>query len=293
MRVMVIVKASKSSEAGEMPSGELLAAMGAYNEKLVQAGVMLAGEGLHPSSKGVRVRFSGPDRTVIDGPFTETKELIAGYWLWRVNSMEEAIEWLKKCPNPMPEESEVEIRRVFEAEDFGAEFTLEMREQEASHRAVALGLGTLQFRDEPARVLAGVNGSYTMETRSGIPAQWSRFAPRMKQIPHACGDNSYGVCWNTREDCGFDYLCGVEVAAVDGLPSDLTTLQLPAGRYAVFAHSGHVSTLPAAIDAIWTKWVPDCGLQIRKAPFVECYTPEFDGRLGMGGMELWAPIENS
>jgi AraC family transcriptional regulator len=115
----------------------------------------------------------------------------------------------------------------------------------------------------------------------------------MKQIPHSRGDNSYGVCWNTQEDCGFDYLCGVEVDAVDGSHSDLTTLNLPAGRYAVFVHQGHVSTLPAAVDAIWTKWAPDCGLRIRKAPFVECYTPEFDGRLGTGGMELWVPIEHS
>ena len=130
MRVMVVVKATKDSEAGVMPSQELLAAMGKYNEELVKAGIMLAGEGLHPSSKGARVRFSGNKRTVIDGPFAETKELIAGFWLWQVRSMDEAIEWLKRCPNPHPGESEVEIRPVFEAEDFGAEFTPELREQE-------------------------------------------------------------------------------------------------------------------------------------------------------------------
>lgn len=134
MKVMVIVKATPSSEAGELPSTELLTAMGAYNETLVQAGIMLAGEGLHPSSQGARVRFSGTERTVIDGPFAETKELIAGYWLWRVKSLEEAIEWVKKCPNPMKETSEIEIRPVFEAEDFGEAFTPELREQEASQR---------------------------------------------------------------------------------------------------------------------------------------------------------------
>ena len=130
MRVMVLVKATKDSEAGVMPSEELLTAMGKFNEELNKAGILLAGEGLHPSSKGARVRFSGARRTVTDGPFTEAKELIAGYWLWQVRSMEEAIEWVKRCPNPHPGESEIEIRRVFEASDFGAEFTPELRAQE-------------------------------------------------------------------------------------------------------------------------------------------------------------------
>ena len=130
MRVMVIVKASKESEAGVMPDEKMLAEMGKYNEELVKAGIMLAGEGLHPSSRGKRVRFSGTNRTVVDGPFAETKELMAGYWLWQVKSMDEAVEWLKKCPNPHNEESEVEIRPVFEAEDFGAEFTPELRERD-------------------------------------------------------------------------------------------------------------------------------------------------------------------
>ncbi len=136
MRVMVIVKATKNSEAGVMPSQELLAAMGRFNEELVEAGVMLAGEGLHPSAKGARVRFAGGKRTVIDGPFAETKELIAGYWLWQVKSKEEAIEWVKRCPDPMPgEEAQIEIRQLFEAEDFGAEFTPELRAQEERLRA--------------------------------------------------------------------------------------------------------------------------------------------------------------
>jgi hypothetical protein len=134
---MVMVKATADSEAGAMPSEELLTAMGAFNEELVKAGVMLAGEGLHPSAKGKRVRFSGRQRTVIDGPFAETKELVAGFWLWQVKSMEEAIEWVRRCPNPMPTESEIEIRPVFEAEDFGAEFTPELRAQEDRLRAQA------------------------------------------------------------------------------------------------------------------------------------------------------------
>jgi hypothetical protein len=132
MRFMVIVKADKDSEAGVMPDQKLFAEMGKYNEELVKAGVMLAGEGLQPSSKGARVRFSGTKRSVIDGPFAETKELIAGFWLFQVKSLDEAIEWVKRAPNPMPgKDSEIEIRQVFEADDFGAEFTPELREQEA------------------------------------------------------------------------------------------------------------------------------------------------------------------
>ena len=136
MRFMILVRATKNSEAGVLPDEKILAAMIKYNEALVKAGVMLAGEGLQPSSKGARVKFSGDKRSVIDGPFAETKELIAGYWLWQCKSKEEAIEWVKRCPNPMPgEESEIEIRQVFEADDFGAEFTPELREQEERLRA--------------------------------------------------------------------------------------------------------------------------------------------------------------
>ncbi|MGH7676875.1 MAG: YciI family protein [Gemmatimonadaceae bacterium] len=130
MRFMVIVKATKDSEAGELPSEEMFAAMGKYNEELVKAGVMLAGEGLQPSSKGARVRFSGSKRSVIDGPFAETKELIAGFWLFQCKSKEECIEWVKRCPNPMPGDSEIEIRQVFEADDFGAEYTPALRAQD-------------------------------------------------------------------------------------------------------------------------------------------------------------------
>jgi len=135
MRFMVMVKATKDSEAGVMPEEKLLAEMGKFNEELVKAGVMLAGEGLQPSSKGARVKFSGAKRTVVDGPFAETKELVAGFWIWQVKSKQEAIEWVKRCPNPMPGESEIEIRQVFEAEDFGAEFTPELKAQEERLRA--------------------------------------------------------------------------------------------------------------------------------------------------------------
>ena len=135
MKFMVMVKATRESEAGEMPSEAMFAEMGRFNEELVKAGVMLAGEGLHPSAKGARVRFSGPDRTVVAGPFPETRELVAGYWLWRCASLDEAIAWVKRCPNPMPGDSEIEIRRVFEAEDFGEAFTPELREQEERMRA--------------------------------------------------------------------------------------------------------------------------------------------------------------
>jgi hypothetical protein len=135
MRFMVLVKATRDSEAGVMPSEKLLAEMGRFNEELVKAGVMLAGEGLHPSSKGARVRFSGKDRKVFEGPFAETKELVAGFWIWQCASLQEAIDWVKRCPNPMPGDSEIEIRQVFEAEDFGAEFTPELRQQEERLRA--------------------------------------------------------------------------------------------------------------------------------------------------------------
>jgi hypothetical protein len=135
MRFMILIKAGKNTEAGVMPDKKLLTEMGNFNDELVKAGVMLAGEGLHPTSKGARVRFSGAKRTVIDGPFAESKELIAGFWIWNVKSKEEAIEWVKRCPNPTGAESEIEIRQVFEAEDFGAEFTPELRQQEERQRA--------------------------------------------------------------------------------------------------------------------------------------------------------------
>lgn len=139
MRFMILVKATADSEAGVLPSEEMFAEMGRFNEELVKAGVMVAGEGLHPSSKGRRVRFSGKDRKVIDGPFAETKELVAGFWIWQCKSMEEAVSWVKRCPNPMPGESEIEIRRIYEAEDFGDALTPELRAQEERLRAQVEG----------------------------------------------------------------------------------------------------------------------------------------------------------
>ncbi len=291
MKVMVIVKASKGSEAGEMPSTELLAAMGKYNEELASAGIMLAGEGLHPSSQGARVRFSGTNRTVIDGPFAETKELIAGFWLWKVESMQHALEWLKRCPNPMNEDSEIEIRRVFEADDFGEEFTPELREQEAAIRAKTLGLNTPRFEQGPELLIAGVNQSYSMETRIGIPQQWKRFVSQAASIPEKKRTTFYGVCWNTKPDCGFDYMTGVEVANTNNLPKQFASLKLDSRRYAVFAHTAHVSAIPKTIDIIWSKWAPECGLKVASAPCFERYTSEFNATTGMGGMEIWIPLD--
>lgn len=290
MKVAVFVKATRSSEAGEMPSTELLAAMGDFNEALVKAGIMLSGEGLHPSSAGARVRFSGANRTVIDGPFTETNELVAGFWMWNVKSLEEAIEWVKKCPNPMLEDSEIEIRPVFEAEDFGDAFTPELREQEAALRAQTLGLNAPAFQHGRAISIVGLNRTYTMETRSGIPQQWEQFVPRMRAISMADA-SCYGVCWNTQEDCAFDYLTGVEASAGAALPGDFVTIPLEARRYAVFPHTGHVSAIPQTIDTIWSRWVPECGLKVAHAPCFERYTADFNPQTGMGGTEIWVPLE--
>lgn len=291
MKVMVIVKATKESEAGVLPDEKLLTEMGQYNEALVKAGIMQTGEGLHPSSKGVRVRFSGGNRTVVDGPFAETNELIAGFWMWRVKSMDEAIEWVKRCPNPMLTDSEIEIRPVFEAEDFGDAMTPELRENEAALRAQALGLDAPRFENGGGFLVAGFQQTYTAETRSQIPSQWDRFAPHIGHVPRQVGGNAYGVCYNTQPDCRFDYLTGVEVSTADGLPTDFHSVKIPAGRYAVFTHPGHVSSLPRTIDLIWNQWVPDSSVKIAKTPCFERYTDAFNPQVGVGGMELWIPLE--
>jgi predicted transcriptional regulator YdeE len=274
-----------------MPSEKMLTAMGNFNEELVKAGIMLAGEGLHPSSKGARVHFSGKDRKVVDGPFAETKELIAGFWIWKVKSLAEAIEWAKRCPNPHDEECHLEIRPAFSAEDFGAEFTPELREQEAAVLAQTLQLDAPRFENAPAMNIAGLNASYNRETRSGIPAQWCQFVPRMGQIPAQKSPMTYGVSWNCQPDCKFDYLTGVEVSDPSMLPGDLTVVKVPAARYAVFPLSKHVSTMPATFDTIFSKWVPDCGLPVADGPCFERYTPEFNPQTGMGGMEIWVPLK--
>ncbi|WP_254512752.1 GyrI-like domain-containing protein [Anatilimnocola floriformis] len=291
MKVMVIVKATKDSEAGVMPGEELLTAMGNYNEELVRAGVMLAGEGLHPSSKGARVRFAGKNRSVIDGPFAETKELIAGFWLWQVKSLEEAIEWVKRCPNPHYEDCELEIRQVFAAEDFGAEFTPALREQEAALRAKTLGLEMPRFEDGKELLIAGLNERYTFETRVNIPAQWGRFCEYLGKVPGQVGQMSYGVSWNCEPKAGFDYLAGVEVSDTSQLPAGFSYVKIAAQRYAVFVHLLHVSKLPETIDTIWRKWVPDCGLATGE-DCIERYTAEFNPATGLGGMEIWIPLKS-
>jgi predicted transcriptional regulator YdeE len=290
MRFMVLVKASKESEAGQLPSAELLAKMTEFNEQLIKAGVLLAGDGLQASSKGARVRFSGTARAVVDGPFAETKELIAGYWIWQCKSLQEAIGWVKRCPNPHEGESEIEIRQVFEAADFGAEFPPGLREQEAAQRAEVLGLRRPRFEDGRALRIAGINQSYTVENRMQIPAQWQRFVPHMGRIAGQVDAYAYGVCWNDKLGFDFDYLCGVEVRDAGTLPRGFVTLELPPQRYAVFDHSGHISNIANTIDAIWSKWVPTSGLQAAKAPCFERYTPAFDPLKGMGGIELWIPV---
>jgi len=291
MKVMVIVKATRASEAGEMPGSELLAAMGRFNEELAKAGILVDAAGLKPSSAGARVLFSGESRTVVDGPFIETNELIAGYWLWNVKSLTEAVDWVKKCPNPMTEDSDIEIRPLFGPEDFGESFTPELREQEAAVRARTLGLNPPTFRDGPTLSLAGVSRSYTRETRSGIPAQWEGFVARAGEISGGAS-TFYGVCWNSKPDCSFDYLTAVERPSGGALPPGVTSLTLAPSRYAVFDHTGHVSALPETIDTIWAKWAPGCGLSLADAPCFERYTPEYDGRTGTGGMEVWIPLRS-
>jgi AraC family transcriptional regulator len=292
MKVMVIVKACADSETGKMPGQQLLAEMGKFNEELAKAGVLLAGEGLHPSSKGVRVGFRGNERTVTDGPFAETKELIAGFWLWKVKSMDEAVAWLKRCPNPHYEPTEVEIRQVFSAEDFAPALTPELREHEASVRAQAMGLGTVRFETASEHLIAGINGTYDAQSRASIPAQWGRFAPHIGKVPGQIGTDAYGVCWNVQGDSVFDYLCGVEVPRPAPIPAGFTRVALPAGRYAVVTHEGHVSSLPETIDRVWSKWVPDATLKTAKAPCFERYTDKFDPKSGTGSVEFWIPLES-
>ncbi len=293
MKVMVMVKATKESEAGQMPSQQLLTEMGKYNEELVKAGIMLAGEGLHPSSAGARVRFSGKNRSVIDGPFAETKELVAGFWMWQVKSLAEAIEWVKRCPNPMESESEIEIRRVFEAADFGETYTPELQEQDERLRTQIeqYNLEPPRFETRKETLVAGPNATYTFETRVNIPKQWDNFVPQLGKVPGQVGRDSYGVSWNYQPGKGFDYLTGVEVRDASKLPKEYSEVRLPAGRYAVFTHRKHVSAIPETLDAIWTKWLPNSGLQAADAPCFERYTAAFDPKTGSGGIELWVALK--
>ena len=293
MRVVVFVKATQESEAGQMPSQQLLTDMGKFNEELVKAGIMLAGEGLQPSSRGARVRFSGKNRTVIDGPFAETKELVAGFWIWQVKSMDEAVAWVKRCPNPMESESEIEIRPIFSPEDFGEALTPELKQNEERLRSEVerYDLGPPRFENGREMLVGGLNENYTFECRAKIPAQWQRFAPYLGKVPGQVGKDCYGISWNYQPGRGFDYLTGVEISDGTGLPSDFSQLRLEAHRYAVFVHRKHVSAIPQTIDAIWTKWLPNSGLQAAQAPSFERYTEAFNPQTGMGGTEIWVPIK--
>lgn len=308
MKVIVFVKATPESEAGVMPTEELLTAMGKYNEELVNAGIMLAGEGLKPSSQGARVHFSGTKRTVIDGPFAETKELVAGFWIWQVASLQEAIEWVKRCPNPMLSDSDIDIRPMFSAEDFGAELTPELREQEDRlQEKIEQLAGNIHNPQQPQTTsptkldpprfeqgsdmrIAGLNATYDHETRKNIPAQWDRFHRFADTIPGQIGRSSYGVCSNFHGDGCFDYLCGVEVDENNELPDGLTRIRVPSQRYAVFTHRGPVSGISATFDAIWNHWLPNSGCKAVETPVVECYSEDFDAKTGSGNVEIWIPI---
>lgn len=293
MKFMILVKATRSSEAGIMPEGEaltkLFADMGKYNEELSKAGILVEADGLMPSAKGARVRFSGANRSVMHGPFTETNELVAGYWIWKVKSLEEAIEWVKKCPNPMLEDSDIEIRPCYSADDFGEAFTTELREKEATLRAENLGLGRPEYRSISEINLVGLNETYSMETRVRIPSQWERFVGAASRLTDK-GD-FYGVAWNHQKDCSFDYLTGVAVKNLE-TPNGFVPFKIKSQKWAVFSHEGHVSMLAKTIDTIWSKWAPECGLKIAKAPCIEHYTHEFNAQTGLGGMYIWIGLED-
>jgi len=319
MKVIVFVKASPESEAGEMPSQELLTAMGNYNEELVKAGIMLAGEGLKPSSQGARVHFSGNKRTVVDGPFAETKELVAGFWIWQVKSLSEAIDWVKRCPNPMMSDSDIEIRPIFDMEDFGDAMTPELRAQEErliegtkklaeaaqtpaqqqQGHSQAAGSSTGQttkldpprFEQGSLMRIAGLSATYDHETRKNIPAQWDRFTRFEKTIPGRIGESTYGVCSNFHGPGCFDYLCGVEVDGSNELPDGLTRIRVPAQRYAVFTHRGPVAEIAATFDHIWNHWLPTSGCKSVETPCIECYSEDFDAAKGRGTVEIWIPIK--
>lgn len=293
MKVMVMVKATADSEAGVMPTEELLREMGNYNEELVKAGIILAGEGLHPSSKGVRVRFSGKNRSVTDGPFIETNELVAGYWVWQVKSMDEAVEWVKKCPNPMMTDSEIEIRPIFEPEDFGEAYTPELKAQEERLRVEveSYQLEPPRWEIGRERVLAGPKGHFTAETRDQIPSLWCALEKLRGELPTQSKD-SFGVCWGGQGD-GFDYMAAVEVKdATVSLPESAQSVTLAAQRYAVFSHSGDVSTIGGTCEAIFSKWLPNSGHQPVDAPFLERYTEQFNQQTLSGGIEIWVPVKS-
>ena len=296
MKVMVMVKATPGSEAGVMPTEQLLTDMMKYNEELVKAGVMLGGEGLKPTSQAKRVHFSGTNRTVIDGPFAETKEIVAGYWLWQVKSMDEAVEWVKRCPNPMFEDSDIDIRPIYGIEDFGDLATPEVKEQEQRLAAESERLAQLapRYETRKAMTVAGLQGRYTAQTRDQIPQQWMKFGPHLGKVPGQLGQDSYGVAFNgaaAGDQCEFDYLCGVEVSDGAKLPAEFRMIAIPAGPYAVFTHDESVATIDQKLELICTKWLPNSGRTAAKSPWFERYTPAFNTQTLSGGIELWIPLE--
>ena len=288
MKVMVIVKATARSEAGLMPDEKLLTEMGKFNQELAAAGIMLSGEGLQPSSKGVRVRFSGTNRTLSEGPFPATNELVAGFWMWRVQSMAEAIEWVKRCPNPMITDSDIEIRPIFESEDFGEALKPVVREQEVVSRAKSLGLIGPRFENGKELLIGGLQQTYMFVSRSNIPSQWSRFASYLGRIPGQVGQVAYGVC-SEKVGGGFEYISGVELSKTDGLPAELTTLRMAPSRYAVFVHEGQVADIPKTMDTICKQWLPESGLKAAAAPCFEKYAEQFNP---MAGIEIWIPLQS-
>jgi AraC family transcriptional regulator len=192
----------------------------------------------------------------------------------------------------MAEDSDIDIRPIFETEDFGAELNSELRERGAALRAKTVGLNLPTFQDGPELLIAGLSRRYTSESRVAIPRQWEDFVPRAAELSPSPGASWFGVCSNCAPDDSFDYLTGVELAEARSIPHGLTSLQLAPRRYVVFAHTGHVSTMPKTIDVIWKQWAPECGLKIaRNGPCVERYTSEFNPQTGMGGMEIWIPLE--
>ena len=276
---------------GFVPPADAIERMGKFNQSMADAGILGDLNGLHPPSKGARVSFKTGKPVVTDGPFAETKELIAGFWLWNVKSMEEAIEWLKRCPNPHDEAGEVEIRPVVIHDDFGCIMPPELREQEASIRARTLGLGAVRFETASELFIAGLSNTYDAESRRNIPAQWARFASHIGKVPGQVGRTSYGVCYNVQPNCLFDYLTGVEVAGSTKLPPEFTSVQIKAGRYAVVTHEGHISSIGQTIDKIWSQWVPESSIKTASAPCFECYTDKFDPKTGNGSVEIWVPLE--
>lgn len=293
MKVMVMVKATPSSEAGVMPSEELIQAMTKFNEDLVEAGILLGGDGLKPSKEAVRIRFSGDKRTQMDGPFADTKELVAGYWLWQVESMDEAIAWVKKCPNPMLEDSDIDIRPIIEFEDFGEAFTPELQEKEAALLAQTLELPKPSFEDSDALTLIGIEKYYSYSARGQIGQQWEEFL-KIREAHSAIQANvlCYGVCTNTSEN-GFYYLSGMQLAPGAEPPEEFALIKLMPARYAVFKHEQHISSIAQTMDIIWSKWVINCGLKIAQAPCFERYTENFDPITGYGGTEVWIPLLQS